>query len=288
MLFTVRNNYLTRLNIFLLPLIVASSFLSISCQTQENNVESIVKKCQVYIDKDDLQETSNCLADAINKNPQIADQINIAGKKSVYGKCNYYSYDKQDYEKAIICYEGFSELEPNMAANYFQLARSYLSLYKQNYKLSGIKDKDLLIKAGDRWRKGLEIKQDDPTSYALYGDILKEEGQLGEALKAYKKSVEIDSDNGVLWVKLGIFQQELLQNEDALESFKKAVNIDENDTSALYFLGFQYEKIGKINEAIETYEKLMKLDHSDEDVLPRLENLRKKQANIKNTEIDKN
>lgn len=185
------------------------------------------------------------------------------------------------YERAIICFDGFTALEPQMANNYFQLADSYYQFYQEDAKTNGKPDLDLLNRAEKAVEAGLNIEQDDAAAHALKGEILKDKGELQESLKSYKKAVEIEPQTAIFWIKLGDAQVSLMQDNEAIESYNHALSIDPNDTLALYFLGLQYERMSRLKEAIETYEKIIKIEPSNEEILQKLKKLKEQRDSNK-------
>ena len=280
MRFTERNNH-RLFNIGLLLCLFSSCLMSVACQTKEQKVTSALKQCQQFLDKDDLDAATKCYGEVVKASPDNAAEISKAGETAVFKKCVSYK-EKKDYQKAIICFDGFTALEPKMANSYFQLADSYYQYYKEDAKANGRADSELLDKAEQAVKSGLNFKPDDATAFALEGEIFKEKRDYNNSLKSHKKAIKLDPKTGVFWIQLGDVQVLLMQDDEAIQSYKQAVDIDSNDTDALYFLGLQYERMNKLDDAIESYEKIIKLEPSDEEILQKLKYLKEQNQHPKN------
>lgn len=228
---------------------------SIACQTKEKDVDSILQKCQQSLDKDNLAGASACYQKAIVSNPKNAAQISKAGGDAVFKKCLAFK-EKKDFKNSIICFEGLTELIPDSANVHFLLADSYYEYDRdKNHR-----DFDLLNRAEEALKRGLEINPKDAPAHSLYGEILKEKGDLRGAIAEHRKAVEIEPETGVFWAKLGLVQEKVNDIKGAIESYNKALKFKPDDTLMLYFLGNLYEKIGDKDKAIEMLNKLFEIN----------------------------
>lgn len=262
---------------FLFTLLISSALaMTAACQTNPPTAEEIVKTCQTFLDKDDLQGANECVQKAMFANPQNAEEISRLSTDAIFQKCNNFK-NRENYKQAIICYEGAAELMPNSANVQFNLADSYYNYAKGKT----IKDFETLNRAEEAIKKGLGKKSNDSLAYSLYGDILQEKGEINDSLLQHQKAVEIQSDSGILWIKLGRIQEIIRKDNDALISYQKAVKLDPKDTDALFFLSSLYEKLGKIDEAIEAIEKQNKIEPPNQETLNKLKELKERQISEK-------
>lgn len=272
---------LKTLQFFIVLILTTSCFLSVSCQTKEEKVASVLKQCQTLLDKDDLDKATTCYADAVLANPNDYAEISLTGKKALFNKCSEYRENK-NYEKAIVCYEGYTAVDENFSNAYFLLSSCYLDFYKEKKKSSKANNDDLLILAEEAIRKGLMINPEDAHPHTLYGEILKEQNEDEKALYEYNKAVKLAPNKGIYFVRMAFIYEKLGQSEAAIESYKKALAINPNDDVALWFLGMLYNKQGRCSESIEAIEKSIKIEPTSDYNMQQLETV-KKNCKMNNT-----
>lgn len=255
---------------FLLTVIVCGSLsLTAACQTKLQTADEIVKSCQTFLDKDDLEGANECYQKLLFANPTRAKEISDAGTEAIYQKC--YDYKKsENYKRLIICFESITELMPNSANVQFNLADSYYGYFKEN----GYKDAEILARSQEAVEKGLQVKNDDIAGKFLYAEILQSFGKLKEAKEQYKKLIEFDSKTSLYWSGLGLTQQKLNEDIDAIKSFEKAIILDPKNYLNYAFSAKSHQKIGEIAKAIEVLEKALQLEPSDVDVKAELNKLK--------------
>ena len=242
-----------------------------ACQDKQKSVETIIQGCQVFFDKDNLEEASNCIQKAMFANPEQAEEISKLGADAFFKKCVEIK-DKKDYQKSIICFEGLTVLMPNSANVQFNLADSYFEFYKEN----GYEDNDLLDEAEKSVRKGLEIRTDDIKAQLLYAEILESKRKYWEALVLYKRLVKVRPKEALFWTNLGYIQQKLDKDKEAIESFEESLRLNPNISPAQMFLAISYRKIGNTQKAIEVLEKLLEQEPDNTEAQEELEKLKEK------------
>lgn len=273
----ITNRKIIRMKFWFLAIILGlNAAFSVGCQDRQKSVESVIQECQAFLDKDDVESGVRCFEKAMLARPQQAPEISKAGAGAIFGKCVEYK-NKKNYEKSIICFEGVSELLPDSANVQFNLADSYFQYQKEKKSA----DFELLNRAEEAVKKGLEKEPKDAAAYSLYGEILKEKKDFQAALTQHQKAVELAPGSGVFWIKLAFVQELLDKNDDALKSYEQALKIDPNDTAALFFLGKLYEKLERFDEAIETIEKQNKIEAPNEETLQKLKELKEKRDIVK-------
>lgn len=226
------------------------------------------------MDKDDLNGAYQCYLKVGKTYPENDPQIVDFADKSIFRKCVELK-ERKDFEQAAFCLDDLTKLRPGGANIYFLLADSYYEIFKMESEQSFYRDIDLLNKAEEKIKKGLEIDPKDAPAHTLYGHILKDKGER-EALKEYKKAVDLSPKTKVFWAYLAIAQEKFEENQDAVESYNQVLALAPNDTLALYYLGKLYEKTGKADKAIESFEKLSEIDPEYDDVPQRLKALKEK------------
>ncbi len=277
MRFTKRGNNLTAksFNLALVLLITGGCLLSVACQSKEQKATTTLQRCQTLLDQDRLPDVVNCYHEAMQADPQNAPEISRTGKTAFFKKCVEYK-QKSDYKTAIICLEGFTALEPQMANGYFLLADSYYRYFQEDRKARGQADKELLDRAENAVKNGLDIKSDDAGAHSLYGQILADDGKKQNALLEHQTAIKLSPQTYVFWIYFMIAQEKFGDDEEAIKSCYKALAIKSDDPMAYSFLGKLYVKVGKTDEAIETFEKLLKIQPDyDEEANKQLEELKR-------------
>ena len=280
MRFMEKNNIVSKSLFLLLAIIVCQSF--VACQTKEQKVAAALKQCQQLLDKDDVQAAGECYGKAIFANPDNATLISKTGEDAVFKKC-IELHDKKNYKQAISCFDATTALKPEAASVYFLLADSYYQYHRE----SNDGTTDLLDKAEEAIKQGLEIRPDSAVAHETYGEILDAKGEYKKAVEEYKKAIKIDSKTSDYWILLALAQEKLEDYWGAVTSYKQALLIKPDETLALYNSGLLYEKLGEIDNAILSYEKLLKIKSPYDDAEQRLENLKKKREEQKQNNLEK-
>lgn len=255
-------------------LLFGGCLLTVSCQTKEQKVSAVLKRCQDLLDKGELANISGCYTDAMKANPEDAAEISKAGKTAIFLKCVDYK-QKSDFKNAIVCFEGFTELEPNMANNYFQLAHSYYEYFKEDKKATGKPDLELLDRAENAVKKGLKINNEDAAAHSLYGQIAADKNDKQSSLVEHQWAVKLAPKTAVFWTFYTIAQEKFGADEEAIKSCRQALDLEPENPTALELLGKLYIKVGKTDEAIKTFEKLLKIEPGDDETKQKLEDLKR-------------
>lgn len=273
------NNYTFKfINFVFAILIFFNCATFVACQTKEQKVESALKQCQQLLDKDDLEGATQCYAEAAIKHPENDDRIIKAGDEAFFGKCVEYK-NKKDVDKTLKCFYAVAGLLPDKANVHFQLADAYLQYAKEDKKVTGFYDTEILNRAEAAVKKGLEINPDDAPAHGLYSDILEAKNNLRGALKQRKQAVKLDPKADIYLIYLAFIQEKLNENEEAINSYNEALTIKPDRTLVLYKLGKLYETTNKPEKAIEVYETLLKIETPYDDAEERLKTLKDGQAN---------
>ncbi len=280
MRFMEKNNIVLKSLILLFAVIVCQSF--VACQTKEQKIVAALKQCQQLLDKDDVQAAGECYGKAILANPDNATEISKTGEDAVFKKC-IELHDKKNYKQAIICFDATTALKPDSASVYFLLADSYYQYHRE--KNDGTTD--LLDKAEEAIRQGLQIRPGSAVAHETYGEILNEKSKYQKAVEEYKQAIKIDPETSDYWIRLALTQEKLEDYWGAITSYKQALLINPNETLALYNSGLLYEKLDEIDKAILSLEKLLKIKTPYDDAKQRLKNLKKKREEQKQNDLEK-
>ncbi len=278
MRFMEKNNIVLKLLFLLVVLVACQSF--VACQTDKWKVATALKQCQDLLDKDDVQAAGECYGKAIFANPGSATEISKAGEDAVFKKC-VELHDKKNYKQAITCFDAATALKPDNASVYFLLADSYYQYHRANNDGTT----DLLDKAEEAIKQGLEVRSSSAVAHETYGLILDAKKEYQRAAEEYRQSIKLDSKTSDYWIRLALTQEKLNDLWGATTSYKQSLMIEPNSTLALYNSGFLYEKLGEIDKAISAYEKLLKIKISYDDAEERLKSLKKQREDekLKNT-----
>ena len=275
MRFMLQKNRFKLFNIGLIFLLFANCLVSVSCQTKEERTTAVLKQCQAFLDQDNLQAATDCYGKAVLDNPESGGDISQAGKVAVFKKCVDYKH-KKNFKNSIVCFEGFSELEPNMANNYFQIADSYYNYFQEDRKKNGKPDLELLERAEEAVKTGIKIKNEDAGAHSLYGQILSAKGNKENSLTEHQTATILSPKTHIFWIYYAMAQEDLGEDEEALKSCQQALTLKPDDPLTLSLIGKLYVKIGKQDEAIGTFEKLLKIQPDyDEEVTRKLNELKR-------------
>ncbi len=97
-----------------------------------------------------------------------------------------------------------------------------------------------------------------PEAVSLYGDLLADEGRLGEALKQYKKVIGVDSLKFAYWQQV-LYYSSLQQENDSLVTYsERAALLFPKEPMVYYMGGIGYAQLKKNDKAIDFLNKAVK------------------------------
>ena len=266
-----KNNLLKLLNIWFIFLIFCNLTVSVSCQQKKESIETSLKQCQAFLDKDDVVLANDCYDKAITEHPKSENEILDAREKTIFAKCKELRFEKRDYEKAITCFQIFANLLPNFPEAYIFLADSY-HVYNREF---GYKTGDTVGRAEAAAKKAVELRPESALAHEKYGRILEWKGDWERALKEYQQTIKLEPNDFSSWLALAHFQDKMGKTNEAIENYEQTLKLAPQNPFALYFVGKAYEKVGRIAQAIESYENLLKIEAEHYDAKQRLEKLKK-------------
>ena len=95
-----------------------------------------------------------------------------------------------------------------------------------------------------------QVHPSEPKSFAVYGDVLYQDKQLGQARKAYKKAIELDNQKYLIWEQL--LNIEFSQRDFAavITDGEEALSLFPNQASIYFYTAVAYAQTGKHEKAI--------------------------------------
>ena len=128
-----------------------------------------------------------------------------------------------------------------------------------------LKDKGNLEEAIEAYNKALSIKPDFAEAYYNLGDALQEQGKLEVAIEAYHKALMIKPDLAKDYNNMGNILKNQENLEEAIEAYNKALSIKPDFAEAYSNMGNALQEQGNLEEAMEAYAKSLtiKPDNAD-------------------------
>jgi tetratricopeptide (TPR) repeat protein len=120
---------------------------------------------------------------------------------------------KEDWDKALQCFERAISLDPRYAEAFFNRGEAYFSLALQK------KDPQLLEKSSENFKKSIEVDSDYAPPYISLGKVYRQAGDVEGAIYCWEKAVELQPDFGQAHLFLGEAYLEKGDKAKALERF---------------------------------------------------------------------
>ena len=163
---------------------------------------------------------------------------------------------------AIKSFQKAIELEPKNPVLYTELGKMYLT--------SDVK------KARENFAKAKELKSDYIDALIQDALTFEREQNLDEAIKKMEELVTNYPFNIEARFQLGRLYFNKDRLDDAISQFEQVILIFPNHSNSLYSLGLAYSKKGEKEKAISAFEKVLQLNPDNQDVIKKLEELKKK------------
>lgn len=175
--------------------------------------------------------------------------------------------NKQEYDKALECYEKSLELDSNYARSVHNIGVVYNNK-KEYQKALEYFDKALTLVDNGKDTSNLTLllySTFQEKGKALIGLNKNEEAVkcYEESIKYINKALENKPDDINLLITKGSSLFSLKKFEDAIKCFDKVLSIDKDNYYALASKGFLLSNLGKFKEAIEYYDKALKIKPDD-------------------------
>lgn len=130
-------------------------------------------------------------------------------------------------------------------------------------------------KAKIEFEKAIELKPDYLEAQIQIALMLEQENNLPEAVRKLEDLVNLYPVNIDLLFQLGRLYYNNNQVDEAILKFQQVVNLIPNHSNALYSLGIAWQKKGQKEEALKMFEKVLELNPGNQDVIAKIEELKK-------------
>lgn len=165
-------------------------------------------------------------------------------------------------ERSIESFERALVLEPTNPVTYTELGRLYLTLGDEQ-------------KAREYFQKAQEKKPDYADAIIQEALLLEEEAILEEAIAKLEDLILKDPWNVEVHFQLGRLYYNAGRIDEATGLFEAVVYWVPEHSNALYSLGLAYAAKARIQEAILVFERVLGLNPGNQDVIQKLEELKK-------------
>jgi tetratricopeptide (TPR) repeat protein len=164
-------------------------------------------------------------------------------------------------QKALAEFQRASELDPQMAAAFFELGRLQVVLSSQNVG-SQARDHDILDPGIIALTRAFELEPGNGDYAGWLGRAHHHKGDLERALEYLKKAVELDPQNATALKRMGIIYLEEGQAQQARTSFEGAIAADPRDAGAYFQLGQTLQLLQDPAGARRAYEQAIAADRT--------------------------
>ncbi len=129
--------------------------------------------------------------------------------------------------------------------------------------------------AKKEFSKAKELKPDYVDVLIQEALVFEKEDNLDEAVRKMEEvSLDYPFNTEVLF-QLGRLYFNANRVDDSILQLEKVIELSSNHSNALYSLGVAYQKKGMKKEAISTFEKVLELNPGNQDIVKKLESLKK-------------
>lgn len=176
-------------------------------------------------------------------------------------------------DEAVASFDMARNIEPNSTLLFSEVARmqlkaaageaanSYLSVSPQTQTLAEpgasveTQRADLLSQQIDRLRGAIEAQPNHADLHYRLGLLLRNRGQIEDAVIAFRSAVEINPSYMKALIKLGLSLSELDQTDEAIEVLARATELKPDYADLHYRLGLIFAQRHQFELAIEHYEQ---------------------------------
>lgn len=190
---------------------------------------------------------------------------------------------KQDWPKAIACYQKAIALNPNFAGAYRNLAKVFSktgerekaadvwyraltlepdrSPVKQHLQLGKtLLEQGKTEQAVNCYRQAIRLKPELPQAYHRLGDILTQQGNEPEAIALYQQSIERNPEDAESYYRLGQICAKQEKWDEAISYYRKSIEIQPSDDNAYHHLGNVLFNQQNWQEAADAYQRAIELN----------------------------
>lgn len=257
------------LRTLLILFIALTSLFAVACRSEPQTAEEAFSDCQAMLDKDDLEGVGKCTERVMAENPALARSISARATMAVHTKC-LDLLNKNEHKKSVVCFEGYTALDPDESVGYFQLAQSYYNLTKSE----GYPDPQLLGRARQAIEKSIKLKPGNAEAHLLNGKILLSSNLRETSLAEFRKATELSPSTFEFWIESAIAHEKFSDTSGAAVACLKALELKPDDPDTLERLANLYAKTFQTDKAIATLEKLLGVDPGRKGVQQKLDELK--------------
>lgn len=226
------------------PLIPELPLISKPKQLLQANRDVLSKQnTRIQNDTDKSDKLDLAIAKYEQQDQQLKDSAPLqANLGSLYAQ-------KQEWQKALSCYQKAIKLNPKVAGVYRNLAKVWGKLGKED-------------EAAKCWYQALNLEPQraDAEKYCQLGDIFLKQNQLEEAIACYRRAIELESDYAPAYFRIGEIFQSRGRSTEAIVCFRQAVRYDNSTSLYPQRLGRILVQEQKFDEAIAYYQKVILLE----------------------------
>ena len=189
-------------------------------------------------------------------------------------------HKKGDFRKAIVCYTGAIELDPQIADAYINRGAAYectgdldlafqdldtalaLELKSEAYNNRGnvhFKKRDY-DRAIQDYTKAIELQPGNAGTYIYRGHSFRYLAFYGHATRDYNEALALNPGNADAYVGIGIVHFLRGDHDKAIKNYDQALKIDSSDPDTYLNRGASHNAIGDLDGAEEDFGKALELD----------------------------
>jgi tetratricopeptide (TPR) repeat protein len=117
--------------------------------------------------------------------------------------------------------------------------------------------------AKEALKKALALDSRLAVVHVNLGNVLKDEGNVNEALREYREAINLDPTYPMSYYNMGVLLRALKDNEGAIAAYREAIRLDPKYASALNNMGLVLKDIGKLDDAIAAYREATRINPTD-------------------------
>ena len=102
-------------------------------------------------------------------------------------------------------------------------------------------------------------------AYLNLGIVLRQEGELEEAIASYRKAIEVKPDFAEAYLNLGVVLKEEGEVEEAIANFRKAIEVKPDFADAHKELATLLHEENEAHAALALYESALEIDEQVSD-----------------------
>lgn len=230
---------------------------------------------------------------AQNIDTQVQDDSAIQEADDLMEKGALFEQQEQ-FDQAIVCYDGAIRLNPRLARAHFNLGNIFLDkgqaelalnayanvlLYKPESAATHFNIGNAHLSRGETesaivsYRRAVALKTDFFKAYVSLGSALDGSGKFAEAAEQFQLALAHHPNDADTLKKLGDSQAKLGNFVNALVSYANALKNNPNSIDTLMNLGAVQSRLGQAIAAAESYSNVLNIDPSCAEAHVRIGNL---------------